>query len=161
MESVPKTAKSVEELGFVGREIVSVRQDQKAYEAFQIMKEKKLSALPIVDSQNRVIGCISSNDIKQLGFDMRYFGLLEHSVLEYLHSLRTHSTTESEPYNIKMTIPIPDVVSVLPNQDLRRVLRLLTFYEIHRVFVADSQGKLLDVITLRDVLKVLFEDQRS
>jgi len=152
---------SVEKLGLTRRQVITIRQDKSAYEAFQVVKEKKLSALPVVDSEGRVIGCISSDDIKQLGFDMRFFGILQHSLIEYFDILKTQNVDKSEPYDGELAIPRPAVVSVLPTQDLRRVLRLATLYEIHRVFVAEAQGKLLGVITLKDILQVLFKEQRS
>jgi CBS domain-containing protein len=152
MDSIPKCKETVQDLGLLSRQIVSISEAKTAYEAFQLMKEKKLSALPVVDQEGRVTGCISADDIKHLGFEMKFFGILGHPISEYLKALKNlHIET------IELSIPKPNVVNVQPTHTLCKVIRLVTFYEIHRVFVTEPQGRLLGVITLRDILKVLFE----
>jgi len=126
-----------------------------------LMKEKKLSGLPVVDKDGRVTGCISSDDIKQLGFDLRFFKLLGFSIKDYLESLRTRSLDKVEPYAVEPAVPRPNVISVQPSQTLSKVLRLATFYEVHRVFVTEPQGKLIGVITLRDFLEAIFDTNRT
>jgi len=119
--SFPEHAMSVEELKLGRSPVVCVSEDQMAFTAFTLMKEKNVSGVAVVDNEGKLIGNISSTDLKLVGFDMSYFEFLGRSVKEYLHwinQISTQSGPRSEPLVEKQEYS----TGVIPMQEIRYTL---------------------------------------
>lgn len=123
-------------------------------EAAKLMLERRISALPVMDSKGRVIGVISEGDLvrrTELGTGAArswWLGLLalpaENAAQDYL---KTHGTSVSEV----MTRP---AVSVRRATPLREVARLLEKHRIKRVPVIEA-GRLVGIVSRADLVRRL------
>ncbi len=69
--SIPKCAKPIDGLSGLGtKQVIMMNERQTAYEAFVIMRDMKVSALPIVNGEGVLVGIISLSDIKVRNFYM-------------------------------------------------------------------------------------------
>lgn len=49
--------------------VVKIRSKQRAIDGFRTMYQVKVSAVPIVDDKGKLVGCLSSSDVRNLDED--------------------------------------------------------------------------------------------
>lgn len=120
-------------------------------EAAKLMLERRISALPVMDGKDRVIGVISEGDLvrrTELGTGTArswWLRLLaENAAQDYL---KTHGTSVSDV----MTRP---AVSVRRTTPLHEVARLLEKHGIKRVPVLEA-GRLVGIVSRADLVRRL------
>jgi CBS domain-containing protein len=125
--------------------------DATVREAAKLMLERRISALPVMDGKDRVIGIVSEGDLvrrSELGTDaarswwLRAFA--DDAARDYL---KTHGASVREV----MTRP---VVSVRRTTPLHEIARLLEKHRIKRVPVLDA-GRLVGIVSRADLVRRL------
>ena len=96
-------------------------------EAAQIMKENKIGGIPIVDSQKKLRGILTNRDL-------RFQKNLELTVGEVM---------------TKTNLITGDI-----GTDLEAAEKILTKYKVEKLPLVDKEGKLIGLITYRDIVKV-------
>jgi len=133
--------------------VVSVTADLTVVEVAKLMLDRRISAVPVIDGSEKVVGVISEGDLirrPELDTDkprsrwLRFFMSDEDRARDYVktHGLRARDVM-SQP-----------VVSVSPDATLTDVVNLMTARRIKRVIVLEH-GKLVGVITRSDLLRML------
>eukprot|EP01130_Rhizamoeba_saxonica_P012431 TRINITY_DN5242_c0_g1_i1.p1 TRINITY_DN5242_c0_g1~~TRINITY_DN5242_c0_g1_i1.p1 ORF type:complete len:321 (-),score=70.83 TRINITY_DN5242_c0_g1_i1:61-1023(-) len=132
---------TVEELGFL-KETYSVKLEDVTYEAFNKMREHKISALAVVDNDGKIVDVISSSDIKSLfGEDIALTKYLKKPVSTFLQELS----------KIKER---PDTVITLKAHNLGTDISETFFtYPIHRIYVVDDENYPIGVISMTDYVE--------
>jgi len=141
--------KTVEELRIGYQSVASVRISQMALEAFSIMKEKRVSGVAVLNDNGILQGSISVSDIRKLGYRMVYFEILGRTVGEYLESLKGSTTTNTKR---------PELLTCQPEDLFIDVIRKISLWKVHRIFLVDREMKLIGVISLFDILNRLLCD---
>jgi len=163
LDSSPKCDYTVRELGLGFKKIVAVRHDQIVYRAFRSMVDRKLTSLAVVNHQDQLVGNISITDFKLAGFKTQYWNYLGLTVQEYLKELNIHSAIRLRSANLysarnsETNTPVQLLVTVKPEDKLRTVIKFITFFNVHRVFVVDEEHHPLGIITLTDLLHELLQ----
>jgi len=138
--------------------VVAVYDTDSTWEAFRKIRSYNLSAVGVIDHDQRLLGSISSADLR--GITEESFNELKLSTGEYLARRRdttANASTASPPpppssssssssssfYSIKPSLPVGEVIATLYK------------YHLHRLFVVDEQLKPLRVITLSDIIALL------
>lgn len=133
--------------------VVSVPADLTVPEVAKLMLDRRISAVPVIDAGDKVVGVISEGDLirrPELDTDkprsrwLRFFMSDEDRARDYVktHGLRAKDVM-SQP-----------VVSVSPDATLTDVVNLMTARRIKRVMVLEH-GTLVGVITRSDLLRML------
>ncbi len=112
-------------------EVWSCREYATLNSAAQTMWENDIGCVPIVDSENRVIGMLTDRDVCMSAF-------LQGAPLTGI-SVTTAMSKE--------------VFSCRPGDDLAAVERLMREKQIHRVPVLDDQDRLVGIIALNDIAR--------
>jgi CBS domain-containing protein len=112
---------------------VSIRDSASVHEARTLLTNKGLSAVPVIDDAGRAIGVLSKTDI-------------------LVHERAQMRTADSALVRDLMT---PAVFSVSPNTPADKVVEQMLALKVHRLFVVDSTGVLIGVITALDLLRQL------
>ncbi len=105
--------------------IVSVPEGTNLYEAHQLMKEKRLRHLPVINLDDKVIGIISHRDIN----------LVE----------------KSKNLSVEMMMSSP-VLFVDYTTTLRSTILSMLEKKVSSVLIADSAGDVLGIVTTDDIL---------
>jgi CBS domain-containing protein len=133
--------------------VVSIPADMPVPAIAQLMLERRISAVPVVDASEHVVGVISEGDLirrPELGTDkprsrwLRFFMSDEDRAQDYV---KTHGLHAKD-------IMSRPVVSVTPEASLTDVVGLMTARRIKRVIVLEH-GKLVGVVTRSDLLRTL------
>jgi len=133
--------------------VVSVPADLSVPEVAKLMLDRRISAVPVVDPSEHVVGVISEGDLirrPELETDkprsrwLRFFMSDEDRARDFVktHGLRAKDVM-SQP-----------VVSVSPDATLTDIVNLMTARRIKRVIVLEH-GKLAGVVTRSDLLRTL------
>jgi CBS domain-containing protein len=140
---------------------VSIRDNAPVKDAVALLTDKGFSAAPVIDSAGRPVGVVSRADI--IVHDRQKAEYLS-EMPEYYH--RTELTTPAgeklkgvqvervDPTRVR-DIMTPVVFSVAPETPARTVVEEMVGLKVHRLFVVDTDGTLVGVISALDVLRHL------
>jgi CBS domain-containing protein len=161
LDTVRDADKTLKELNLGFKELTTIPDTITAYQAFKVLKEKNLSALPVLDERGTLVGNLSVSDLKLLGFNMEYFTYLRLPVREYLQKLR-HSDLarliESTRLQLLTETKGNPVVTVRPENTFGTTLKLLSLYRVYRVYIVEAaQSKPAGVVALYDILQQIMK----
>ena len=112
--------------------VVTVGANSTVKEAIEILLEEKISGLPVVDDNGRLIGIVTEFALLAIAYDEE---VRQEKVLK-------HMTTE--------------LITVEPEDPIRTVADMCIMHRVRRVPVV-KHGRLVGLIARRDVLKGIFE----
>jgi CBS domain-containing protein len=118
-------------------------------EAAKLMLDQRVSGLPVVDDDGRLVGVISEGDLLrrvEIGTEAECSGAFFSSELA-----RQFAKSYGQYVEDVMTAK---VASVVANTPLVEIARLLQLMQLKRVPVTDG-GKLVGIVSRADVLRVL------
>ncbi|HEB65008.1 MAG TPA: CBS domain-containing protein [Chloroflexi bacterium] len=119
-----------------GQDIWSVPPDATVYEALQLMAEKDIGAVLVMDGE-KLVGIFSERDYAR-------------KVI--LHDRSSRETRVRE-------IMTPEVVCVSPEQSIDECMGLMTTRRIRHLPVVEEGGRVTGVISIGDVVKAVISDQ--
>jgi len=172
----PIATATAEELGWVGRTVITVAPELPALDALKVMAEAKISAVG-VEKNGRLIGNFSMSDMRSITADhfcslalpVGEFLALEHGTEYAGYTIPPAEDVPKESAqqfarNISRRVSIPgsdvgqELILCEPGWTFAQVLDVLVKNRIHRVYVVEScqtGGPLMGVVTISDVLKAV------
>jgi CBS domain-containing protein len=126
----------------MGPDMVSIRADATVAEAVELLIAKGFSAAPVIDEAGRAVGVLSRSD------------LLIHD-RERTRGTAADGLSGEDKGVCVCDLMTPVVFSVPPDAPAYRVIADMLALKVHRLFVSDSGGVLLGVISALDVLQHL------
>jgi len=148
LDSIPNADKTIAELYLDKTKIVYDDENTIVLDAFNKMVSKNMSAIAIINSEGELVGTISETDIRQIGYDFKFFFYLSFTCKEFLNHMKI--------YDPLRTIPDSnDPIAVWSHTRLGDVIKKLVFYNIHRVFVIDEHKKPISVVSLTDIIPLI------
>lgn len=114
----------------------SIAPDATIAEAIAVIADEHISALPVVDHMDRLIGVLSTTDILQ-------------SAAEAADRIEREQVFEETLVKDLMTAR-PATVPV--TADVKEVAQQMLYLDVHRLFV-DDDGKLVGVISQSDIVR--------
>lgn len=137
-ESVGK--RSLKEHGFgEPARVVSAKKTNTLMEAFDLIRQNNVSAVPVVDDNNKVLGCVSGRDVRLIINSTKIYKLLRLPLSTYL-SVVTEGQDNA-------------AITVTADENLETAITRMVASRVHRVFVVDADGKLVRVVSLPDILR--------
>jgi len=121
--------------------VISIAQDQVVKDAVDLMLEKRVKRLPVVDAEGHLTGMLSRLDI---------FRTIMRAAPDW-DAFKQQSITVG---NIRTVSDIMrrDTHAVLPETTLDELIRMIDSNDIQRVAVVDPAGRFLGLISDRDLL---------
>jgi CBS domain-containing protein len=161
------TEATVSELGLAQTPgVVSVACSTMLIEAFRLMEQHRIGALPVVDEPTgAIVGVISESDITHFiaGASFAAMALPVGEMLLHFKSIRTCApltiprtgvfNPQSSPYAVTLMQHAAEFLVVCkPSDTLTHVLSLMDDNAVHRIFVVDEASRPTGVISLADIL---------
>lgn len=130
------------------KEIVCIRDDAPAFEAFEVMDRQNISGLAVVDDEGKLLGNTSARDVKMAAIDQGKTAMKQ-DILSYLAAVRQTQFAKGG----KDRYP----VCLIHESDatVGRVLHLLAKTGYHRVFVTDEDSKPIGVVSVFDIIRFI------
>lgn len=136
---------------------VTVSPETSLHEAIQILAEKEISGLPVVDDGGELVGIISETDLtwQATGVDTPPYIMFLDSVI-YLQNPTKHN----EEVHKALGQTVKDAMSDRPttvkgNQLVREAAKIMHDKKVRRLPVVDDDSKLIGMITQGDVIKMM------
>lgn len=130
---------------------VSIRSDADIHAAAAVLSENRISGVPVVDENKRVIGVISEADILILS------GLKRgHTFKDILRSILGEPVPaqKTEGSKVENIMSFPPVTSKA-DDTIADVAKILDERRIKRLPVVDNDGKLLGIISRADIVRMI------
>jgi CBS domain-containing protein len=136
-------------------QVMAAREEADFKEIVAVMRHGHVSALPVLDSQNRVIGVVSEADLlaKEAAADG------QHAVLHWPHRADQRKADQRKASAVLardlMTRP---AVTIAPGATVVEAARTMRARRVKRLVVTDETGHLLGIVSRIDVLSVYDRD---
>lgn len=137
------------------RNVVTVTPDASVQEIVSLLMRHRVSALPVVDVEGRVVGIVSEGDL------IRRPEIAGERLLTWWAAMVASSEARAERYvkthgQSAHAVMSENVVTVSPSAPVAEVVRLLEKHRIKRTPVVED-GKLIGVVSRSDLLRLLAE----
>uniref|UniRef100_A0AAY4AT21 CBS domain-containing protein n=1 Tax=Denticeps clupeoides TaxID=299321 RepID=A0AAY4AT21_9TELE len=132
--------KRIDEAGIgTFKDVATVDQTATVYDALSIFVERRVSALPVVDSKGKVVALYSRFDVINLAAQKTYNNL---------------NMTMQEAVR-RRTCFVEGVIKCHPQETLEIVIERVVKAEVHRLVLVDSDDLVIGIISLSDLLQAL------
>jgi CBS domain-containing protein len=127
--------------------VIAVRQNASYKDMAAMLHEQRVSAFPVLDDHNRVIGVVSESDLlTKAALEGTVPGMLQSMMSQREHA-RASALTAAE----LMTSP---PVTIGPDESVTHAARLMYSRRVKRLPVTSDDGTLIGIVTRADVLSV-------
>ena len=107
---------------------VTLLEDANVTDALKLMAENKIGGIPVVDKNRRLIGIVTNRDLR-----------FEKNLLRPVHEIMTKGEK---------------IIFAQKGINLRKAEEILQQFKIEKLPVVDKDGKLIGLITFRDIIKI-------
>ena len=127
--------------------VIAVREIATFKEMAARLREQRVSAFPVIDRENKVIGIVSEGDLlTKVAVEGELAGAFR-GMVQDREQAKAAGLTAAD----LMTSP---AVTIGPNEPVARAARLMHSRRVKRLPVTDEDGKLIGIVTRSDVLSV-------
>ena len=140
--------------------VVTAKPETTVRELADILAKNKISGVPVVDDEGRVLGMVSEADIILQDADLHfpyYIQFLE-SVI-YLQSVHKFEERFRKQIGSKVSeIMTEEVVSATPEATVREVATLMADRNVNRLPVTEN-GRLVGIVTRGDIVRAIAQQK--
>lgn len=146
--------KSVTE--FMTKKVITIQEDENIRELFQLMDKHAILGVPVVDSSQKVVGIVTESDL------IKHFTTLENPRGIYL--LGSLLYLDPQGFNQKLkehaAEKVKDLMSkpvkvLTDDQTLQDAVDLMAETHVSRLPVTDKSGKILGLVSRKDIVHQL------
>lgn len=142
-------------------EVITVNENDTVEKSASILAKYDLSGLPVVDDNGRVIGIITEGDLIKHNSEVQVPAFLEIlGGIIYLDDPNKYldDVKKSMGYFVK-TVMTNDVITINQNEKVEAAASLLVRKKIKKLPVLNDDGKLVGIISRKDVMDHLFPNK--
>jgi CBS domain-containing protein len=138
------------------RNVKSILPDISVSQALEFLSEEKISGLPVMDKDNKLVGMFTEKDV------IKYIlpGYLEKvGVFIYEDNPKAIKNKVKELLNERKVCEVMrrEVITVDPDSSLSEVARIMLIGKVRRIPVIDKEGKVVGIIAREDVVKAFIK----
>lgn len=140
------------------KDVLTVRPDEKVDKVARLLVDNRISGVPVVDDQHRVVGIITEKDlmIKATELKVPFYLTLFDSIIFLENPIRFNNDLKKYTATYVKEAMTEKVVTVSEDFPISEVVPLMQKKQINRVPVV-RHGKLVGIITRNDILKAIVE----
>jgi len=151
-KQMPKTVADV-----MSRDPIVVRAETPLKEAIQILAERHISGLPVVDDVGKLVGIISETDLmwQETGVTPPAYIMFLDSVI-YLKNPATYERDLHKALGQTVgEVMSQNPITISPDKTLREAAQLMHDRSVHRLPVLDSASQVIGVLTRGDIIRAM------
>lgn len=136
----------------MAKNIITVSPDTSLREAGKILKEKRISGIPVVERDGRLVGVITITDILKIIKEIYQWQQIEKSST----GLKISDLIETESLNKKVSdVMTKSVFTLEAGRDVNDLMRLVFTKNIHTIPITEN-GSLVGVVGKHDLIGSCF-----
>jgi CBS domain-containing protein len=126
-------------------------------EAIQLLAERRISGLPVVDGEGKLVGVITESDLmwQETGVDPPPYIILLDSVIYLQNPARYEKEIHKALGQTVEEVMSEKHITVEPDRALKEAARLMHEKEIRRLPVVDEQGQVIGILTRGDIVQAM------
>ena len=136
----------------MSKNVLSITKFESIVRVANILSEKNISGLPVVDKENKVIGIITQADILSMVGVSR-----EHTFKDLLKYMLGEPLRERKIGDHVGDIMTSPAFTIKPDANIAEAVRIMTERRIRRLTVVDDKNTLIGIITRADILKAVIK----
>lgn len=143
------------------RDPIVVQPETSLKQAIQIIADRHISGLPVVNGEGKLVGVISDSDLlwQETGVEPPAYIMLLDSII-YLENPATYEKDLRKAMGLTVREVMSDrPISVKPDKPLREAAQMMQKHHIHRLPVLDDEGKLVGILTRGDIIRLMAVSQ--
>ncbi|WP_088890711.1 CBS domain-containing protein [Leptolyngbya ohadii] len=137
---------------------IVVKPETPLNEAIQILAEKRISGLPVVNENGKLVGVISETDLmwQETGVTPPAYIKILDSVI-YLENPARYERElhKALGQTVGEVMTDRDIATVKPDKSLREAAQLMHERSVHRLPVLGEDGKLIGILTRGDIVRFM------
>lgn len=134
------------------RDVLAVKKFETIVRAANILSEKNISGLPVVDNDNKVVGIVTQADILSIVGVSK-----DPSVRDLLKHLLGEKLPEQRMGDIVADIMTSPVATVRAEATIAEAVQAMEEKKIRRLCVVDDKNRLIGLITRADILRAVIK----
>ncbi|MBF2065716.1 MAG: CBS domain-containing protein [Calothrix sp. C42_A2020_038] len=141
----------------MSRNPIVVRRETPLAEAIQILAERRISGLPVVDDNDKLIGIISETDLmwQETGVTPPAYIMFLDSVI-YLQNPATYERDLHKALGQTVgDVMSKDPITISPDKSLRDAAKLMHDKNVHRLPILDGEGQVIGILTRGDIIRAM------
>lgn len=141
----------------MSRDPIVVRPETPLNEAIQILAERRISGLPVVDDTGQLVGIISETDLmwQETGVTPPAYIMFLDSVI-YLKNPADYERDLHKALGQTVgEVMSREPITVSPDKPLREAAQIMHDRSVHRLPVLDSQEKVIGILTRGDIVRAM------
>lgn len=137
------------------REVITIGEDDTVEDAIQILKDKAISGLPVVDESGKLVGVVSEGDLiyksKKIHFPL-YFSILDSYIFLEDPKIVKEQMLKMAAYKVK-TLMTSDVIRAGEDESVENLATMMSEKQVNRIPIVDEQDRLIGIVTRRDIIE--------
>jgi CBS domain-containing protein len=130
--------------------VISITKYESIMHVANILTEKNISGLPVIDKEQKVIGIITQADILSMVGVGR-----EHTFKDLLKYMLGEPLPERRMGDLVGDIMTSPALTIKPAANIAEAVRIMDEKRIRRLTVVDEKGQLIGILTRADILKAV------
>ncbi|WP_066375122.1 MULTISPECIES: CBS domain-containing protein [unclassified Anabaena] len=153
---MPKTVADI-----MSSQPIVVRRETPLAEAIEILAEKRISGLPVVDDVGKLVGIISETDLmwQETGVTPPAYIMFLDSVI-YLKNPAAYERDLHKALGQTVgEVMSKNPVTITPDKTVKQAAQLMHDRSVHRLPVLDSTGQVIGILTRGDIIRAMAASQ--
>lgn len=142
------------------KEVITVTEDDTVEKCANLLNTHDLSGLPVVDSEGYVKGIITEGDLIKHNTKVEVPAFLE--ILGGIFYLdnpnKYYENVKKSMGHFVKTVMTDDVITVNSDEEIDASAKLLVRKKVKKAPVVDEDGKLIGIISRKDIINHLFDN---
>jgi len=129
-------------------------------QAIQILAEKQISGLPVVDDMSKLVGIISETDLmwQETGITPPAYVMFLDSVI-YLQNPATYERDLHKALGQTVgEVMSNNPITISPDQSLKAAAKIIQDHKVRRLPVVDDAGTVIGILTRGDIIRTMAYD---
>lgn len=149
---MPKTVADI-----MTRDPIAVTPNTTLKEAVQILADRRISGLPVIDDSGKLVGILSDTDLmwQESGIDLPPYIAILDSVIYLTNPMQFERELHKSLGQTVGEVMTERVKTVKPETALQEATRHLHTGGVHRLPVVDGSGKVVGILTRGDVVRAM------
>ena len=141
----------------MSRDVITVQPQTPLNQAIQILAERRITGLPVVDDAGKLVGVISETDLmwQETGVTPPAYIMFLDSVI-YLQNPTTYERDLHKALGQTVgEVMTTEAIVIKPEKPLQEAAKLMHEKHIRRLPVVDDTGKVLGTLTRGDIIRTM------
>ena len=139
------------------RDPIVVRAETPLNEAIQILAERRISGLPVVDTAGQLVGVISETDLmwQETGVTPPAYIMFLDSVIYLQNPAKYERELHKALGQTVGEVMSSEPISISPDKPLKEAAQIMHEREVRRLPIVDNAGQVIGILTRGDIVRAM------